>query len=98
MFIWPHECEREQPLYKVKNRQQRMAHVAEACAEMPRFPDSEFFLFDDSNHTLMKKEVDPNVYFAVEDFDDYLNSGGWCPITEDSYPTLTGKQGRWLGS
>jgi len=67
LFIWPHECEREPTIYKVKNRQQRMAHVAEACAEMPRFPDSDFFIFDDSNHTLMKKEVDPNVYFAVED-------------------------------
>ena len=96
LFIWPHECEREQPLYKVKNRQQRMAHVAEACAEMPRFPDSDFFIFDDSNHTLMKKEVDPNVYFAVEDFDDRHHLG-LCPITEDSYPTLepTNKDRGW---
>lgn len=93
LFIWPHECEREPTMYKVKNRHQRMAHIAKACAEMPRFPDSEFFLFDDSNHTLMKKEVDPNVYFAVEDLEDYLCSGGWCPITEDTLTRISNTDG-----
>ena len=88
LFIWPHECEREPTMYKVKSRHQRMAHIAKACAEMPRFPDSEFFLFDDSNHTLMKKEVDPNVYFAVEDLDDGC-SGGRCPITKDTLKRIS---------
>ena len=94
LFIWPHEYACEPAMYKVKNRRQRMAHVAKACAEMPRFPDSEFFLFDDSNHTLMKKEVDPNIYFAVEDVHDLVSySGGWCPITKDNLKLLNRTDG-----